>query len=331
MAFAFVSNHGSVGVESSAASIAVGVAVANIPVGRLAYAYFVSDNQSSGEDTTLHQSVADSKGNTWTKVKEVSGRTGAAADSGSTTSLWYSVITTELVASTDTVTLTLSTAKVARVGCLTSYSFANGVQLDDANGSPQHSTTPSVTSATLASASRLWLGLMGQDHGGTLGFSEDGDYTSRQNIGSGSNNTSGVRVWLAERIATLTADTYNPTKTTAADESMIIAAFQDVADALEHELTAIQVVRDLGQSVGFEFGLTELEAARAMLTLGAGALNHTLQTLHVAREMQGLALNWGFPAIQVVRHIGVNAIALPGQVTSRRRRVTAALRRRRNH
>ncbi|MEM2107835.1 MAG: hypothetical protein QXL10_00925 [Candidatus Bathyarchaeia archaeon] len=229
MGWSFIAHRGSANNKTSGTSISVSPNAA-ISAGRVLVVRCVSDNSgtTSGQSSE-HTSVSDSKGNTYTKIREQRYSAGAAAD-GVVGSLWISRLTTALGTS-DTITLTLGAAVTAKAIGLEEYSITGvGVSVAGANGNSQAATTaPTCTLSGLTSAEYLWLGHVGIEGPNTDAFTQDSDYANNTSFGtSGGNAASNVASRFGSRVYTGTSDTYNPTLGTARDCVTILAAVLEV-------------------------------------------------------------------------------------------------------
>jgi hypothetical protein len=220
-----------------ASTHAVVVANANITVGQIAMLRTATDNIATASGTSAnHTAVTDSKGNSWTKLYEYTRSSGAAAD-GVTISAWATKVTTELVATVDTVTLTLSASVTAKAATLwqTSVGAGNTFSVAGANGANGSSTSPSVTLSGLASASYYWLGLIGVEGRATETTTADADYgvpEGKTGTDGGAVDPDNIRVYSTRRANfTATTDTYNPTIGTSADWAAALIAMSEVAES----------------------------------------------------------------------------------------------------
>jgi len=228
MAWAFVAHRGSANAKASATTISVSPTAA-LAVDSIIIVRGCTDNGSGdvGGESNRH-SVSDSKGNTWTKIREHNSGGGAA--SGVIGSLFISKITTQ-IETTDTVTLTIDIAVSARAVGLEEFSVAAGktysvIGVNGANGS---STAPTVTLSGLAAATHLFLGAVCIEGPNGDTFTQDADYADNTSFGTtGGGVTSNVAARFGDRIVSAASDTYNPTLGTARDWIDILAAVDEV-------------------------------------------------------------------------------------------------------
>lgn len=239
MAITVRSAHGnSVSKAASATTFAHTVTTANVLVGDTALFAVVSDNISTADgNTNDHSSVADSKGNTWTKVYEFTNAPTAAAAVGVTASLWKSEITVQMVSTTDTITITFASALTAKGMGLISFAKSTGagatLSNDGVIGAEATASTsgPSTTLSGLPNVSHLFFNVDGFETTQT-GFTlvQDTDYTNQFNNGTtGAAADTNMKIMGATRIATLTGDTHLSTQALTCDSVGILASFVEVA------------------------------------------------------------------------------------------------------
>ena len=201
----------------------------NINVGQICLVLASSDNYTTVDNTeTTQHTITDSKGNTWSKIKEKTKTSGSAAD-GVTHSSWWSKITTQIL-TTDTIQLTLANAVTSK--CLGAFVFSitgSAVSLVGANSTVGTGTTlPSTTLSDLTSAEYLWVGSIGTEGPNGDTFTQDGDYANNTSFGTtGSSAAGNVSCRFGSRIYTGTTDTYNPTLGTARDCVDILGALKE--------------------------------------------------------------------------------------------------------
>jgi hypothetical protein len=111
-AFTGVTARGSAVSSSNSASVGASPD-ANIAVNKIVIVQCVSDNNDTSNAATTFHTVTDTDLNSWTRVYEETDSDGAAND-GSTTSLWWTKVTTQ-IDTTDTITCTLGASKTDKV------------------------------------------------------------------------------------------------------------------------------------------------------------------------------------------------------------------------
>jgi hypothetical protein len=228
MAFSAVTFRG--GQVSNANGTTVSVSPnANVVVGEILFAVAGSDNDATTDGQTTLHSISDSKGNTWTKVREQTETDGAAND-GSTASIWWTKVETEITTG-DTVTLTLGVSKSDKcIGLLEVTVGAGNVVAVEQVGVGQNSLTATVTGMT--SREYLLVG-WGVAEGEDSTKTPDADYTERWDNLTSTTGLLDVNLsfHLQSRIATLTTDTMASTGWTFTNVVQLLAAMYEVAGA----------------------------------------------------------------------------------------------------
>lgn len=208
------------GTANAASGIAIDVSAA---AGNTVVLIFATDGNAADtndQDNSRHTSIADTKGNTWTKKREwevqLFGRTAVV-------SVWVGKITAALTAGVDTLTITVTAAgddSNRKLICSEQFSGAtNGLTLD----ASQHEVTDIVdigplTISGLTSAERLYVRADAEE-GQTNTFAVTANYTLFTNasaagtVESGGVASQGMKVFGEYRILTGTGDTSNPTQT----------------------------------------------------------------------------------------------------------------------
>lgn len=158
---------GSMGTQGTAASgasiaatLSVGAAIGEFVCVRVG----CSNQSSSGGNTNFHQTLADTKGNTWTKGYEWSREQPGGGDIGRTVSLWYTVVTVAMVP-TDVVTCTFDGAELGRQIAVNRYTTEQAIALIEiaavGGAGGQHTssaTTLSVTTDAVDIEEWEWFG-----------------------------------------------------------------------------------------------------------------------------------------------------------------------------
>ena len=212
-------------------------------VGKILIVRCMSDNADATHDAdaSLHSSVTDSRGNTYTKAKEWQFGTGGAG-AGVTVSLWYCKVATALLEN-DLITLTLAISVTAKAIGATQFSITGAsVSLAGASGVVGTGTTPSVTLSGLPSAEYLWLGVTGREGPTGDTVTADADYGFQADLIEGTSGGNALTNVSDDhggyRVATLTSDTYNPTLGTSRDYATILVAIQEVVEITTAEMAA---------------------------------------------------------------------------------------------
>jgi len=244
MAFSAVTERGSATEKLSDTSHVLSPSAA-LAVNRWVVFYAVTDNTPTTSGASTEHSVSDTDGHTWTKLFERTMAT-AAAEDGVTHSAWLTKVTSE-IGTGDSFTLTLATARIAKV--LMVFEFQAGTSVQKASGGEAfqeaNTGTPSVTISSLPSIEYLFLGFMGRENN-SVAWNEDADYTnvfaSEGVATSGAAATSNVGGFIGSRIATLTGDTFNPT-ISAADVAVSLVALEEVAGGTPATVTPGVIAR----------------------------------------------------------------------------------------
>ncbi len=233
MAWGASFTRGTAAGKGSATFLTVTVASATITAGEIALFRVAADNITTASGASSDHTVTDSGGHSWTKLGEQTRSSGVAAD-GVTISTWATQVVTDLVTGVDTVTVTFASAIVAKAATLgaTSVGGANTFALIGSNHATGSSTTPSVTTSGLASASYFWLGHLGIEGPTSDTTTADADYgVPEWKTGtSGGTSTDNMRTYSTRRANfTATSDTYNPTLSASADWCVGLYALEEVA------------------------------------------------------------------------------------------------------
>lgn len=222
MAFSGITVRGSAIEAVSDTSIQVHPG-ADLTIGKLVVVNCVTDNDSTAiadGPSARHSSVADGKGNSWTKLAEYTDSDGAAAD-GVTVSSWATKISVAIL-TTDYITLTVASAVTCKIiSVFEAVLGAGGSYMVGALGVGQSAISASVSG--MVSREYLLIG-----HGGAEGTDSsktpDADYTERFDLVSTS-----ITQHVVTRIATLTADTCTSTTWTNTNPVFLLIALYEVA------------------------------------------------------------------------------------------------------
>jgi len=231
MAFSYVAHRGNANTKTVGTTLAVTV-TGTIAAGALVIARAVTDNVGASAGDTTSFSVADSQGNIYTRLAEHT-QTGGSAVDGVTIGLFYSVLSTALTGSTDTITLTSANVP-ARAIAVEQFSTAGLDGVTAATGATGTDTAPSVTNSGLASKTYLMLGETGWEHYTTDFSAGDADYTAyaTEVFGTaGGGPVANVAAAGGYRVGTLTGDTFAATLANAADWACVIVGLYEAAGA----------------------------------------------------------------------------------------------------
>lgn len=232
-AFSSPTARGSAVENSSDGSIAVSP-TANITVGKILFVAAVTDNTATADGaSTDHSSLADTDNHTWNKVFEETDSAGAAAD-GSTTSLWWTRVQTQIDTS-DSITLTLGTNRTDKIIALVEVTVAAGYTITASTDTPTHSdsaTSLSETRSSLTSREYLFFGLFGAEGEDTAktpiaNYSELHDLVSA----TAGNADTNVQMHIGTRILTGTGDTWTSSAVTFTNGIQSLPVFFETASA----------------------------------------------------------------------------------------------------
>jgi len=162
MAFSAVTARGSNTSNTNGTTLSVSPS-ANLLVDEIVFFSVTTDNIATVDGASTNHSVADSQGNTWNKVFEVTETDGAGND-GSTTSLWWSRISTQ-IGTGDSVTATFSNTISDKVISLVEVTVGAGktVAFETGYTASVSGTSLSHTLSGLTSREYLFFGLFGAE------------------------------------------------------------------------------------------------------------------------------------------------------------------------
>lgn len=206
---------------------------ANLTIGKLVIVSAVTDNAQTTDGTSTLHTITDTTGaNTWTKVLEETETDGAAND-GSTTSLWYTIVS-NTIATTDSITLTLGSARTAKTIGVVEATFDYGTNTIAYSAvAATHSTTGSNTSisqvrSAMTNREYLFYGLHGAE-GNDNSKTAIANYAERYDIRSGSTASTAVQHHIATRILTGTGDTFTTSAVTYTSAIQSLVGFYETA------------------------------------------------------------------------------------------------------
>ena len=302
MTWAHQGNRGTVAAKAASTTTVVSV-TATVAVGRVLVVHVATDNLGNTAGATSHiSSVADSQGNSYSKVSEYTQTGGSSAD-GVTVAIYVSKIATQLTTS-DTVTVTHPNV-VARTAGLEEYSISGtGISVAGNNGAIGSGTSGSVTLSGLASAEYLWVGQFGFEDKSNVTFTGDTDYSYRtqHSTGTGGAGAANITGNPADRVYSGASDTFEfSSLSTSSDFAIVLGALQETGGGPTYTLTAAYgSFTQTGQASGTlfnrvisagqgSFGLTG-QAAGTLFNrmIGAGQGSFTLTGEEAALLLQRL-------------------------------------------
>ena len=215
MAVAYVTSHGTA-TSKTAGTTLTKQPTGTVVVGRTLVLYVTADNLSA---TTPTFTASDTQGNTW--VTLVQGAAVATAGSGVAGAIIASTLTTAL-ATTDTITVTLSGSVTARALAIQEYSGGSTTLRNAGVTAVGTSTAPSVTSNSANSGDLVLGNVAYEDNAGPANQDNDttngtwGTYITSFTTGGGA--TANVALVAQYKVTTgAGAQTYNPTIGAATD------------------------------------------------------------------------------------------------------------------
>ncbi|MEK7583971.1 MAG: hypothetical protein AAB490_01895 [Patescibacteria group bacterium] len=230
--FSGIASRGSATLSGTGSTLAVSP-TANLTAGKIVIVSAVSDNEDATDGATTFHSVSDTQGHTWNKVFEET-ETDGAADDGSTSSLWWTKVQTE-IATTDSITLTLGASKSDAVIALVEATVASGNTVVALAPTPTHSTSGTSLSnvrSSLTSREYLFFGLFGAEGEDTAktaitNYAEQHDLVST----TAGQAIANVQMHVGTRILTGTGDTWTSSAVTFTNGMQSLTAFYETASA----------------------------------------------------------------------------------------------------
>lgn len=236
MAFSAVTHRG-FGFEKLSDLTWVISPASNIVVGKIAFVHAVTDNTATTSGaTTTHTSIVDNAdGNAWAKVYERTAPGTPAAGTGTTHSLWWKKIATQ-IGTGNTITLTVTANAAAKsINVFEATITGSTIQLAD-DGTPEGFQEGSATSASVATSGMtsqeyLHIGCLARESDTTT-YTADADYTNLTSpagqVTTGGGAATNQGSFVATRIATLTGDTWAVSWTGTTDIAAALVAFEEV-------------------------------------------------------------------------------------------------------
>ena len=253
MAIVNITARGSAVSNTSTTTLAMNP-TANLVVGRIVFVSCASDNNQTTDGASTFHSVSDSQGHVWTKICEYTDSDGASND-GSVVSLFATKVRA-LIATTDTITLTLGAAKTDKIICAFEATFNINKTFAVAQvGVGQGALAASVSGLT--SREYLLIGA-GASEGNDNTKTADADYTERFDLrtGSGTANTE-ICNHVQTRVATLTSDTCTSTGWTNTNPVQTLSAIYEADDTGSVSLDTADSLETNDTTPALEFTGTE--------------------------------------------------------------------------
>lgn len=211
MSWSFVATRGTNREQTSDQTLGVNP-TATIAAGSVLIVVIQADNIAASTGDTTSHSVTDTQGNTYTRVKEYTFSDAGVALDGVTSSIFYSILTTQLTTG-DTVTLTVSANVTSKIISLAEFTIAGGSTLSvpttvgvSRNELASGGTDLDAVFSGLSSSEYLIVSSAALETAAVSTWANDSDYTTLYDQASAA---SGFTIWGSSqyRIATLTGDT----------------------------------------------------------------------------------------------------------------------------
>ena len=214
MSIAFVAHRGSNTNKTSGTTISVSPS-ANLAVGALIIVRCTSDNIGGSTGETDWHAISDSKGNTWTKIREHTPTSfyGSGTDAGSvaTHSTYVSKLTVAITTS-DTITLTIDSAVTAKTIAIEEFSVPEDKIFSVIKSVVSADNQTYDLSMTVSvNQEYLWIAHTGEEPRYDSGsHTQDSDYSGALTIGTtGGGLRSNVGSHWGHRVFTGDMDTYS--------------------------------------------------------------------------------------------------------------------------
>ena len=221
-----------VGGNNTSATTVTGSTNANLSAGSLViFAVYYDNSGSQGSDP--FSSITDSIGNTWTSQIRTLNDPGAAS-AGAVGAIFTTNQDVGTIQSGTTITLTFTTATVAKAWTLTEVTAASGYKASVTNvtGVTYSTATPTLTSGTIT-VGELLFGMAGGEGNSTTRTGDNdttnGNWSTAQQTAYGSTTTA-QQIISQYKIQTTTdsTQTYNPTFTTTHDGCLNLMTVDEV-------------------------------------------------------------------------------------------------------
>lgn len=279
MAWSAIGHYGSAQNKTSGTTLQLFQPAAAIAAGSVIVVAIAVDNQQTTDGvSTLVSSVVGSASGTFTKALEYTNGEGAP-NAGVTCAVYYRYVTGTITAGADTITVTLSTAKIAK--CAHSYIFSNTgstCHVAAVSGSVSDVDPDLMTLDGLPSREYLFLRVVATERG-NFGFGASANYTViLQNTTTAPGDETDVAIGGEYRIFTSTTDSTNPTTGTPQSASVYVAFM----DSPGNVTTAVT-----GVSSGGSVGAVGVVAGNNAIVVPAGVFS----VLTVGTTTQGASVS----------------------------------------
>jgi len=201
---------------------------ANLAAGVIVFVTGVTDNVATADGATTLHSISDTDSNTWIKVYEETETDGAAGD-GTTTSVWWTKVVTQ-IDTTDSITLTTSSAVGAKMINVVSVTVGAGNTLASTTGytGVSHFTSgnPSQALSSLTNREYLFFGLTGAESADTL--STCTGYTELYDDRTANNAPSSQANHICYLVSTTTGSTFTTSSFTFTNALASLTGFYEI-------------------------------------------------------------------------------------------------------
>jgi hypothetical protein len=235
MAFSAVTSRGSA-VSNASGTTITRSPTADITAGKICIVQVVSDNLATANGTSNNLTLSDTDSHTWTKVYENTDSDGAAAD-GSTTSLWWTKVTST-ISTADVITCTFSSAVVDKIISVFEVTIGSGNTVATILSTIVRSDSATELSASLSSLTNreyLYVGSFGAEGEDTAKTAIAG-YTELFDLVSSTTGVPAVNVQshIGTKIETSTGTTWTSSAVTFTNGTQAVVAFYEVQGVINN-------------------------------------------------------------------------------------------------
>ncbi|MGH9556714.1 MAG: hypothetical protein ACRD2Y_12925 [Terriglobales bacterium] len=225
-------------ISDTSLSCTAGTTTVGFQTGSIIGVWLATDNVDTTDgQTSLHSSVTDTDGNTYTKACEYTNGEGAAA-AGATVSFWFSSVLTADLINPDTITINTASAVTDKAMNTEEFTIASG-NVVSVEGACQvlgndNADAGSQTISGLTSQEYLFVRAIGTESNLALSLTATASYTFVGSDGCSNTLSGGEATDIGEcgefRILTATGDTSDPTLLdTTNDNASVYLALKEAA------------------------------------------------------------------------------------------------------
>jgi hypothetical protein len=196
---------------------------ANLTVGKLVVVTLATKNIATVDGASSTHSLADTNNHVWNKATEQTETEAGAAGDGSTISVWWTIVTTQ-IGTGDSITGTTTSATAEKIITIMEATFDTTKTIQVY----QVGVGPNAIAATVSSLPSREYFLVGAHaaEGSDAAKTNDADYTEQFDLRS-RNNAAAITNHIQTRIATLTTDTCTSTNWTTTQPIATLTAFTE--------------------------------------------------------------------------------------------------------